>query len=48
MHLHFFIAGRSLKVYRRDPEFRMFIGAQLTPLVVIRTLVLWFHNIYTA
>ncbi|EYH77921.1 potassium transporter, partial [Salmonella enterica subsp. enterica serovar Heidelberg str. N4496] len=32
-------------VYWRDPEFRMFIGVQLT-LVVICTLVLWFHNIY--
>lgn len=44
--LHFsLLSGRSLKVYWRDPEFRMFIGVQLT-LVVICTLVLWFHNIY--
>lgn len=44
--LHFsLLSGRSLKVYWRDPEFRMFIGVQLT-LVVICTLVLWFHNVY--
>ena len=46
--LHFsLLSGRSLKVYWRDPEFRMFIGVQLT-LVVICTLVLWFHNIYNS
>ena len=46
--LHFsLLSGRSLKVYWRDPEFRMFIGVQLT-LVVICTVVLWFHNIYSS
>ncbi len=44
--LHFsLLSGRSLKVYWRDPEFRMFIGVQLT-LVIICTLVLWLHNVY--
>ncbi|MGK4720517.1 potassium transporter, partial [Salmonella enterica] len=44
--LHFsLLSGRSLKVYLRDPEFRMFIGVQLT-LLVICTLVLRIHNIY--
>lgn len=32
-------------MYWRDPEFRMFIGVQLT-LVIICTLVLWLHNVY--
>lgn len=46
--LHFsLLSGRSLKVYWRDPEFRMFIGVQFT-LVVICTLVLWFHNVYSS
>ena len=46
--LHFsLLSGRSLKVYWRDPEFRMFIGVQLT-LVVICTLVLWFHDVYNS
>ncbi|CAK9886386.1 MAG: Trk system potassium uptake protein TrkH [Candidatus Erwinia impunctatus] len=45
--LHFaMISGRSLRVYWRDPEFRIFIGVQLT-LVAICTLVLWLHNTYT-
>lgn len=44
--LHFsLLSGRNLKVYWRDPEFRMFIGVQFT-LVVICTLVLWLHNVY--
>ncbi|MFO5848398.1 potassium transporter TrkG, partial [Klebsiella pneumoniae] len=44
--LHFsLLSGRSLKVYWRDPEFRMFIGVQLT-LVIVCTLVLWLHNVY--
>ena len=44
--LHFsLLSGRSLRIYWRDPEFRMFIGVQLV-LVVICTLVLWFHDIY--
>ena len=44
--LHFsLLSGRSLRVYWRDPEFRMFIGVQLT-LVIVCTLVLWLHNVY--
>lgn len=34
-------------MYWRDPEFRMFIGVQLT-LVIICTLVLWFHDVYNS
>ncbi|VFS63604.1 potassium transporter [Raoultella terrigena] len=34
-------------MYWRDPEFRMFIGVQLT-LVVICTLVLWLHDVYSS
>ncbi len=46
--LHFsLLSGRNLRVYWRDPEFRMFIGVQLT-LVLICTLVLWFHNVYAS
>ncbi len=47
--LHFsLLSGRSiLKVYWRNLEFRMFIGVQFT-LVVILTLVLWFHNVYSS
>lgn len=46
--LHFsLLSGRSLKVYWRDPEFRMFIGVQLT-LVIICSLVLWFHDVYNS
>ena len=44
--LHFtLLSGRNLRVYWRDPEFRMFIGVQFT-LVIICTLVLWAHNVY--
>ncbi|MGV3346663.1 Trk system potassium transporter TrkH [Enterobacteriaceae bacterium LUAb1] len=44
--LHFsLLSGRSLRVYTRDPEFRMFIGVQFT-LVFICTLVLMFHHTY--
>jgi len=44
--LHFaMLSGRNLKVYWRDPEFRMFIGVQFT-LVIICTIVLWIHNVY--
>lgn len=44
--LHFaLLSGRSLKVYGRDPEFRMFILVQLT-LVSVSTLVLWEHGVY--
>lgn len=46
--LHFaMLSGRNLKVYWRDPEFRMFIGVQLT-LVVICTSVLWLHDTYNS
>lgn len=44
--LHFAVlSGRSIKVYWRDPEFRMFIFVQVS-LVAVCTVVLWFHNIY--
>lgn len=44
--LHFaMLSGRSLKVYGRDPEFRVFIFVQMS-LVAVCTLVLWFHNVY--
>lgn len=44
--LHFaMLSGRSLKVYGRDPEFRMFIFVQMS-LVAVCTLVLWFHHVY--
>ncbi|OSM97830.1 MULTISPECIES: Trk system potassium transporter TrkH [Lonsdalea] len=44
--LHFAVlSGRSLKVYWRDPEFRMFIFVQMF-LVAVCTAVLWFHNVY--
>ncbi|OSN05241.1 potassium transporter [Lonsdalea iberica] len=46
--LHFAVlSGRSLKVYWRDPEFRMFIFVQMT-LVAVCTVVLWFHNVYSS
>lgn len=44
--LHFSVlSGRNLRVYWRDPEFRMFITVQLT-LVLICTLVLWRYDVY--
>ncbi|KGM28112.1 potassium transporter [Photorhabdus luminescens] len=44
--LHFAVlTGRSLTVYWRDPEFRMFISFQLV-LVIICTLILWHHTVY--
>ncbi|MBS9443634.1 Trk system potassium transporter TrkH [Photorhabdus heterorhabditis] len=44
--LHFAVlTGRSLTVYWRDPEFRMFISIQLV-LVIICTLMLWNHAVY--
>ncbi|PQQ28731.1 potassium transporter [Photorhabdus luminescens] len=44
--LHFAVlTGRSLTVYWRDPEFRMFISIQLV-LVIICTLILWNHSVY--
>ncbi|WP_034918718.1 MULTISPECIES: Trk system potassium transporter TrkH [Erwinia] len=46
--LHFtLLSGRNLRVYWRDPEFRMFIGVQFT-LVMVCTLVLWLHNVYAS
>ncbi|WFQ79232.1 Trk system potassium transporter TrkH [Xenorhabdus sp. SF857] len=44
--LHFAVlSGRSLKVYWRDPEFRMFITIQLA-LLAICMLILWQHSVY--
>ncbi|OZI14053.1 potassium transporter [Sodalis-like symbiont of Philaenus spumarius] len=44
--LHFAaLSGLNLKVYWRDPEFRMFISVQLT-LVVVCILILWRYNVY--
>ncbi|CAQ85958.1 MULTISPECIES: Trk system potassium transporter TrkH [Photorhabdus] len=44
--LHFAVlTGRSLTVYWRDPEFRMFISIQLV-LVIICTLILWYYAVY--
>ncbi|MDC9594811.1 Trk system potassium transporter TrkH [Xenorhabdus sp. IM139775] len=44
--LHFAVlSGRSLKVYWRDPEFRMFITIQLA-LLAICILILWQHSVY--
>jgi len=44
--LHFaLLSGRSLKVYGRDPEFRIFILVQLI-LVAVCTLVLWEYDVY--
>ncbi|WP_409309997.1 Trk system potassium transporter TrkH [Pectobacterium sp. B1J-3] len=46
--LHFAVlSGRSLRVYWRDPEFRMFIFVQMS-LVAVCTVVLWFHNVYAS
>ncbi|MCX9097915.1 Trk system potassium transporter TrkH [Providencia rettgeri] len=46
--LHFAVlTGRSLGIYWRDPEFRMFISFQFV-LVVICTLVLMFHSVYSS
>ncbi|OCQ53417.1 Trk system potassium uptake protein TrkH [Photorhabdus australis subsp. thailandensis] len=44
--LHFAVlTGRSLTVYWRDPEFRMFISIQLV-LVIICALILWHYAVY--
>ncbi|ETS31291.1 potassium transporter [Photorhabdus temperata] len=44
--LHFAVlTGRSLTVYWRDPEFRMFIFIQLA-LVIICTFILWHYAVY--
>lgn len=44
--LHFAVlSGRSLKVYWRDPEFRMFISVQLG-LTLVCAMILWGHGIY--
>ncbi|WP_445496186.1 Trk system potassium transporter TrkH [Photorhabdus sp. SF281] len=46
--LHFAVlTGRSLTVYWRDPEFRMFISIQLA-LVIICTFILWHYAVYTS
>lgn len=44
--LHFaMLSGRNLRVYWRDPEFRMFITVQFA-LILICTLVLWRNDVY--
>jgi trk system potassium uptake protein TrkH len=44
--LHFaLLSGRSLKVYWRDLEFRMFIIVQFS-LVAVCTIILWYHGVY--
>ncbi len=44
--LHFLVlTGRSLNIYWRDPEFRMFIFIQLG-LVIICSLILWLYSVY--
>lgn len=44
--LHFaLISGRRLSVYWRDPEFRVFIGVQLS-MVVVCASVLWYHQVF--
>ncbi|AKJ43625.1 TrkH family potassium uptake protein [Pragia fontium] len=44
--LHFAVlSGRSVKVYWRDPEFKMYFFFQLA-LIAICTLVLWQWNVY--
>ncbi|MFC0225945.1 Trk system potassium transporter TrkH [Serratia aquatilis] len=44
--LHFaLLSGRSLKVYWRDPEFRMFIAVQFT-LVLVCSVILWWNGVY--
>ncbi|MFT4464297.1 MAG: Trk system potassium transporter TrkH [Sodalis sp. (in: enterobacteria)] len=46
--LHFAaLSGHNLKVYWRDPEFRMFISVQLT-LVVVCILILWRYDVYNS
>ncbi len=44
--LHFAVlSGHNLRVYWRDPEFRMFITVQFA-LVLVCTLILWRYNVY--
>lgn len=44
--LHFAaLSGHNLRVYWRDPEFRLFISVQLI-LVAVCTLVLWRYDVY--
>ncbi|QPB78262.1 Trk system potassium transporter TrkH [Proteus sp. GOKU] len=44
--LHFAVlTGRSLNIYWRDPEFRMFISIQLG-LVIICSGILWLYSVY--
>ncbi len=46
--LHFAVlSGQGLKVYWRDPEFRMFLFIQLT-LVAVCTSVLWQYQVYSS
>ncbi|QWA11494.1 Trk system potassium transporter TrkH [Sodalis ligni] len=44
--LHFAVlSGHNLRVYWRDPEFKVFISVQFI-LVVVATLILWRFNVY--
>lgn len=44
--LHFAVlSGRSLKVYWRDPEFKMYFFFQVA-LIAICSLTLWYNNVY--
>ncbi|PVZ86285.1 Trk system potassium transporter TrkH [Serratia sp. S1B] len=44
--LHFaLLSGRSLKVYWRDLEFRMYIAVQFT-LIFLCIVILWWHGVY--
>ncbi|NDL64520.1 Trk system potassium transporter TrkH [Acerihabitans arboris] len=44
--LHFAVlSGHNLRVYWRDPEFRMFISVQFI-LVMVCTLILWRYDVY--
>lgn len=44
--LHFaMLSGHNLRVYWRDPEFRMFISVQFI-LVMVCTLILWRYDVY--
>ncbi|WP_413736173.1 Trk system potassium transporter TrkH [Sodalis sp. RH21] len=44
--LHFAVlSGHNLRVYWRDPEFRMYITVQFA-LVLVCTLILWRYNVY--
>ncbi|KEY59141.1 Trk system potassium transporter TrkH [Serratia sp. DD3] len=44
--LHFaLLTGRSLKIYWRDLEFRMYIAVQFT-LIFLCIVILWWHGVY--